>query len=135
MTAPVIVFADAQLATRDLLRTLLAPHRPDATVSTRNAPTDDNGSPRPWVRVRAGTPQRTSRVSASATVRLTVYASDEGAALSLAALVEGLLLAEATSDRLLGFGPIGGPTPGTDPETREPLALVTLAARLRPRQL
>jgi hypothetical protein len=134
VTAPVIVFPDAQLATRDLLRTLLAPRVPDATVSTRNAPTDDDGSPRPWVRVRAGAPQRSS-VSATATVRITVSAADEGAAIDLASLIEGLLLAEATSDRLKGFGPVAGPVPGTDPETREPFALLTLAARLRPRQL
>ncbi|WWV91844.1 hypothetical protein GMYAFLOJ_CDS0014 [Microbacterium phage phiMiGM15] len=135
MSAPVIVFPDAQLATRDLLRALLAPHEPAATVSTRNAPTDDAGSPRPWVRVRSDPPQRTARASATATVRITVFADDEGASVALALLIEGLLLAEASSDALRGFGPVSGPAAGIDPETRAPLALLTVAARLRPRQL
>lgn len=135
MTAPVILFPDPQLATRDLLRVLLAERVNTSHISTRDAPTDDNEAPRPWVRVRSGSPQRYARVSAVANVRITVYAADEGEAIALASLIEALLLAEATSEDLKGFGPVSGPVSSTDPDTGEPFALVTVAARLRPRQL
>ena len=133
MTKPLILFPDPQLATRDLLRTLLASRSVPATVSTRDAPTDD-GAARPWVRVSSDPTQR-SGAAATATVRLAVYAGDVGASMALAALCEGLLLAEASSFDVRSFGPITGPVAGTDPDTGEPLAYVSIAARLRPRQL
>lgn len=133
MTAPAIRFADPQRATRDALRALLPLYALDASV-TMSRPDLAEGAPlsRPHVRVRSGTVRRGSRVSAEADVRLTVYADDEGAALSLASDVEAVLLAEATTADLFGFGPISGPVPGTDTDTGRPIALVTLSARLRP---
>lgn len=128
MSAPPIRFPDAQLAARDALRPLV----PAATVSTRDAAT---GGPRPVIVVRAGAPSRTSRLSADAIVRLSVYAEDTGASIALAADVEALLLAGASSDRIRSFGPLTGPVASTDPDTNEPFALVTLTARLRPLHL
>ncbi|AWY04848.1 tail terminator [Microbacterium phage Floof] len=136
MTAPAIRFPDPQRATRDALRALLPLYTLDATVSmSRPDMAEGVPLPRPHIRVRSGAPIRTSRVSATADVRLTVFADDEGAAMALAADVEAIALAELSSDSLLGFGAISGPVPGTDTDTGRPIALVTLSARLRPHHL
>lgn len=136
MTAPAIRFGDPQRATRDALRALLPAYGLDATV-TMSRPDLAEGVPlpRPHVRVRSGAVRRGSRVSAEADIRLTVFADDEGAAMTFAADVEAILLAEAAGPDLFGFGPLTGPVPGTDTDTGRPIAFVTLAARLRPRSL
>lgn len=135
MSAPVILFPDAQLATRDLLRRILADRGIAADVSTRDPAVDDaKPRTRPYVRVRSGASDRDTRVSAEALVRVTAYGVDEGASLAFAALIEGLLLAEASSADIVGFRPGSGPIPIPDP-TLGISALVVVTARLRPRQL
>ncbi|MDR6868717.1 hypothetical protein J2Y69_003341 [Microbacterium resistens] len=136
MSALAIRFSDPQRATRDALRVLLPLYGLDASVSM-SRPDLATGVPlsRPHIRVRSGVPVRSSQVSASADVRLTVFAVDEGAAMSLAADVEAVLLAELSTDDLLGFGALSGPVPGTDTDTGRPIAFVSLSARLRPHHL
>lgn len=137
---PAIFYPDAQLATRNVLRRLLEtrpePDAQAATVSTRDAPTDDaTTNPRPWVKVAADASSR-GPASATATVRILVYTgTDVGRSIALAALIEALCLAEASSDDIRSLGPITGPVATTDPDTGEPMAAVTLSARLRPRHL
>lgn len=142
MTAPAVRFADPQLAARDAIRAVLPLYGLDASVSM-SRPNLATGVPlsRPHIRVRSGTPIRTSRVSASADVRLSVFAKDEGAAMDLAADVEAILLAELSTPDLFGFGPLSGPVPGTDSAgtdntgTGAPIAYLSLSARLRPHPL
>ncbi|QDF14185.1 tail terminator [Microbacterium phage GardenState] len=136
MTTDPILFPDPQRATRDALRATLPAYGIDADV-TMSRPSHTPGVPlaRPHIRVRTGTPTRDTPASASALVRLTVFDRDEGAAMALAAKVEAILLAEASSSDVRSFGPVSGPVPGTDQDTGEPIALVTVQARLRPRHL
>ncbi|WP_336628441.1 MULTISPECIES: hypothetical protein [unclassified Microbacterium] len=144
MTSTAIRFPDPQRATRDALRAVLPAYGLDASVSM-SRPETATGVPlsRPHIRVRSDSAYRTSRVSAEADIRLTIFAKDEGAAMALAADVEAALLAEVTTSDLLGFRSLSGPTPGADFEmtqgtgtgTGEPIALLTLSARLRPHHL
>lgn len=134
MTDP-IIFDDVQLATRDILRDILPKHGIEATVSTRPPSYDAAVPPGLHIRVRAGTALRDTRVSANASVRITVYGRDEGDSMRVATLVEALLLSEVANASVRGFGPVAGPVPGTDPDTGVPLALVIVQARLRPRHL
>lgn len=141
MTQPLIRFDDAQLATRDALRALLAerdePEAAGATVSTR----DPVGSTRedtalPHVKVATLTAPRGSRLDVTPSVRVTVWHRDEGLALALAGLIEALLLRGVTAGPIRRFNPDGGPVPvpGGDPDTGLPMAFITLTARMRPRQ-
>ncbi|WDS52036.1 tail terminator [Microbacterium phage Caron] len=135
MTDP-IIFDDPQRATRDILRDVLPAYGIDATVSTRRPEHDLAAGPRKLhIRVRSGTPIRARRVASTATVRLTTYGTDEGDSMRVAAIVEAVLLSEVSSDSVLGFGPVSGPVPGTDQDTGDPIALVTVQARLKPRHL
>ncbi|WNT44331.1 tail terminator [Microbacterium phage Mabodamaca] len=130
-----IIFDDARLATRDYLRDVLPSYARDVPVSINRPTRSSSASPSRAVWVRGGTPSRDTTVSASALVRLAIYGDDEGDAVRLGSIVEALLLHEATSDALLGFTPVSGPAPGTDPDTGDPFALVIIRARLRPRPL
>jgi hypothetical protein len=133
MTA--IIFDDPQLATRDLLRSLLAgrpePAAAGVTVSTR-LPAPDG--PRPYVQVRSEGRSRDSRLNGSATIRVRVWHRDEGLGEALASLAEALLL-DASSDSVRGFTPLVGPLPTEDPDSGEPLSFFTITARLRPSNL
>jgi hypothetical protein len=134
VTRPVITYPDPQLATRDLIRQLLAAQGVDADVSTRDPAVDDAvARPRPYVRVRGGISTR-GVANAEGDLDISAFDVDEGAALALASLVEGLILAEVTSADIVGFSHISGPTPAHDPAAG-PFALVSVTARLRPRQL
>jgi hypothetical protein len=133
-----IVFPDPQLAVRDLLRALLEertePEALGARVSTRGLPGADENRSLPYVQVRSDGRYRDSRLDGRATVRVTIWHTDEGLAENLAALCEALLLA-ATSDKIRGITPVMGPIPTGDEETGLPLSFFTITARLRPRQL
>jgi hypothetical protein len=132
-----ILFPDAQLAVRDLLRTLLAgrsePYATGVTVSTREIPGADP-FPLPYVQVRSDGKFRDSRLDGRATVRVLAYGGDVGKSESLAALSEALLLA-ASSAEVRGSSSVMGPMPTTDPENGLPLSYFTITARLRPHQL
>lgn len=133
-----IIFPDAQLAVRDLLRTLLAgrtePYATGATVSTRELPGADGTHPLPYVQVRSDGKFRDSRLDGRATVRVLAYGGDVGKSESLASLCEALLLA-ASSAEVRGSSSVTGPIPTDDPENGLPLSYFTITARLRPRQL
>lgn len=135
---PVIVFPDAGLAVRDLLRGLLASRAEVAakgvTVSTRAIPGADEKRPLPYVQVRSDGKFRNARLDGRATVRVLAYGKDEGLSEELASLCEGLLLA-ASSDKVRGASSVSGPLPTTDPDNGLPLSFFTITARLRPRQL
>lgn len=136
MTA--ISFPDAQLATRNLLRGILAarsePAALGATVSTKEPPGADEGRTLPWIQVRADPSYRNARLNGRAPVRFRIWHRDEGLGLSLGALCEALLL-DATSAEIRNFSPLTGPAPTEDPDTGEPLTYFTLTARPRPQQL
>lgn len=137
MNAP-IVFPDAQLAVRDLLRTLLAsrtePYARGAVVSTKGLTGDDASRRLPYIQVRSDGKFRDSRLDGRATVRVLVYHRDEGLGEALAALCEALLLSASSAD-VRGSTSVTGPIPTGDPETGLPLSFFTITARLRPRQL
>lgn len=132
MTDALIVYDDAQLATRDALRLLLAdraePEAEGVVVSTLDHAGVD--APLPHVKVALVGSSRSANLAGSALLRVSVWHRDEGLALRLAALCEGLLLRGR-------YSPSGSPVPvpGGDPNTRIPLAFTTITARLRPRQL
>src|SRR3954454_2718851 len=127
MPTPAILYPDPQLATRDALRDLLPDYYIDATVSM-TAPTSTTGVPlpKPHISVRSSAPRRATPASANADVRLAVYAADEGAAMSLAAMVEAILLAEVSTDSIRSFGALSGPIPGLDPDTGAIFAFVSV---------
>ena len=137
MVAAVITFPDAQLAVRDLLRALLAarPEGKGVTVSTKPIPGADGTHPLPYVQVVSDGAFRDSQLNGRASVRVLAYGRDEGASVTLAALCEGLLLAEASSDKVRGCSPLAGPQSTSDPDNDLPFSYFTLTARLRPRQL
>ena len=131
-----VLFPDAQLAARDLVRSLLAsraePEAAGATVSTKAPP---GTSPAlPYVQVRSDGSFRDAVLNGRASVRFLVWHRDEGLGLRLAALIEALLLANS-SDKIRGFSPLSGPLPTQDPDTGAPMSYFTLTARLRPAQL
>ena len=137
MSAP-IVFPDAQLAARDLLRSLLVgrfePYAQGVTVSTKLPPGRDEAPALPWVRVVSDGKYRDSRLNGRATIRFVVYHDDIGLCEQLAAFCEGLLLANH-SGAIRNFSPLSGPLPSDDIDTGAPLSFFTLTARLRPTQL
>lgn len=138
MATEAIVFPDPQRAVRDLIRVLLTgraePYATGATVSTRAPSGTDEAPVLPYVQVRSDGRYRDARLNGRATVRVTVWHRDEGLGESLAALIEGLLLAASSAD-VRGCGPLVGPIPTGDPDTGAPMSYFTITARLRPRQL
>lgn len=132
-----IIFPDAQRAVRDFLRAALPartePYAIGATVSTRD-PDKAPSSARPFVKVALIGSSRSARLDGQAQLRVTVWHRDEGLALELAALIEGLLLV-ASSSTIRGCSSDLGPAPAPDPDTGEAMASITITARLHPRQL
>lgn len=131
---PVITFPDAQLAVRDALREIL-PASEAATVSTRDIEGKDGNWPCPYVQVALDGTYRDARLDGRANVRILCYGRDVGDSLRLAALCEGLLLAEVATDALRGCSPLTGPLDSQDPDNGLPFAYFTITARLRPHQL
>jgi len=133
-----ILFPDAQLAGRDLLRRLLAgrtePVVRNVTVSTRGPDDNDDKPALPYIQVVVDGTYRDSRLNGRATLRVIVWHTDEGLGQRLALLCEALLLA-SSSDDIRGFSPLVGPIPTGDPDTQEPMSYFTLTARLRPKNL
>lgn len=135
MTKQPIGYADPQLATRNLLRALLA-SREDAvaegaTVSTRGLPGADGTRTLPYIQVRSDGRTRDARYAAEAVLRVVVWHDDEGKAEALASLAEALLLS-ATAPAIRGFSPLAGPIPTGDPDTGLAMSFLTITARLRP---
>lgn len=128
---PVIVFPDAQLAVRNVLRELI-PAAEHATVSTREITGSDNDWHLPYIQVRTDGSYRDSHLNGRSTVRIICYGVDEGDSLRLAALCEGILLAADSNEQLRGCNPIMGPYATTDPDNDLPFAYFTVTARLRP---
>jgi len=133
-----IIFPDAQLAVRDLLRALLARRTEPAvlgvTVSTKDLPGADENRPLPYVQVRSDGKFRDARLDGRATIRVLVFHRDVGLAEKLAAICEGLLLASSSAE-IRGSSPVAGPLPTTDDETGLPLSFFTITTRLQPVQL
>lgn len=138
MTGAVVVFPDPQLSVRDLLRALLSdraePELDGVTVSTRDLPGADESRQLPYIRVQSDGSFRDARLNGRATIRVTVWHRDTGLALSLAGLLEALLLS-ASSSPIRGFSAVSGPIPTDDEETGLPLTFFTITARLRPHTL
>ncbi|WP_050053385.1 hypothetical protein [Pseudarthrobacter siccitolerans] len=131
----VVTFPDPQLATRNLLRNLLAnrtePVAAGATVSTK-PPAEHQALP--YVQVRSDGKFRDARLNGRASVRVVVWHKDEGLGEELASLCEALLLSSA-SPEIRGFSPLTGSIPTGDPDTGAPMSYFTLTARLSPRQI
>lgn len=139
MTNALIVFPDAPLAVRDLLREQLAcrteAFAQNVTVSTREIPgSDADGWNLPYVQVISDGRFRSANLNGRATVRCLVYHEDEGLADQLASLIEGILLSSG-SDRVRNCGAMMGPRTTRDPDNGLPLSTLTVNARLRPQQL
>lgn len=140
MSHPIIVFPDAQLLVRNLLRTLLADAPEDyaegVTVSTKSIPGSDENPVLPYVQVRTDQSFRSQTVNGRSTIRVVVWHKDEGKGIALANLIEGLLLSDAgITSQIRGFTSIAGVIPTEDPDTNDPMSYITLTARLKPIQL
>lgn len=134
MTA--VRFGDAQRAARDVLRAALAgraePEAQGVTVGTRRPSwAADEAPAKPFVMVRLDGAGRTSRLDGTATLRVTVWHTDEGQALALASLAEALLLAGRSSE-IRSVQSVVSPIPADDPDTGDPLAFFRVTAHLRP---
>lgn len=127
-----ITFPRAGLATRDVLRVILADAYPSATVSTKTLPGGDGDRPIPYVQTRGDGRSRTARLDGRALVRVSVWAEDEGAAEELAALIEALLLDYEGGPEIRGFTAGAGPLTTFDEEAGLWLAFFSITARLRP---
>lgn len=140
MSKPIVVFPDAQLLVRNLLRTLLA-GRSEAEaqgvfVTTKSIPGSDENPSLPYVQVRTDQSFRSQTVDGRSTIRVVVWHKDEGLGIRLASLIEGLLLSDAgTTSQIRGFTSIAGVIPTEDPDTNDPMSYITLTARLKPIQL
>jgi hypothetical protein len=132
------MFPDAQLAVRNLLRSLLATrtetYASGATVSTKEIAGADGTYSLPYVQVASDGKFRNSRLDGRATVRVLVYHRDVGLGESLASLCEALLLS-ASNAEIRGSSSVTGPIPTDDPENGLPFSYFTITARLHPRQL
>lgn len=134
---PLVNFADAQLVTIELLRTLIAA---DATATTTDAvvgsrtPQGKAEPPRaaPYIMVRLTSSSTPSIIEETDTLRVSVWAATEAKGLALAKWCRNHLLAYGGDAELRGFQPLVGPIPTDDPESGAPLSFFTITARLRP---
>lgn len=134
---PLVNFADSQLATVELLRTLIAA---DGTATTAGAivgtrtPQGKAETPRtaPYIMVRLAGSRLDSIIESADTLRVSVWAATEAKGLALAQWCRNRLIAYAGDVEIRGFQPLVGPIPTDDPESGAPLSFFTITARLRP---
>lgn len=137
MTAPaVIVFADGERATIDVLKAELASRAALDYVSTATVgveyPTGSAGDPAvPHLQVALdGTPV-VYPAAEFATVRLTAWHSTRTKAKQLAALAKAVLDAHGGNADVWGFRPLTGPQPAADPDTGLPMCTLTMRVSVR----
>lgn len=126
-----VSFPDPRLATRDLLRDLLA-DRPEPFAQGVTVSIGGPGESRPHIQVASDGRYRNARLDGRATVRVLVWHTDSGRGEALAELAEALLIASASADAR-GFRSVVGPLATADADTGEPLSYFTMTIRLRPR--
>ncbi|MFF0389677.1 hypothetical protein ACFYS8_13440 [Kitasatospora sp. NPDC004615] len=140
MSAPLVVFGDAQAAAATYLRAALAgraePYAAGATVGTR---VPDGRRPEdphlPYVLARLdGAIPDPSRANSRVTLRLTVWHIDPDQAHDLAQLVQGLM-AIHNGPVIRSVRPALGPVPALDPDSAVDLSTCTVTANVRPIQL
>lgn len=132
MTRAPIRFADPRAATLATLRAL----RPGVTFGTlRLDDFPENDVPAlPYAMVAADGTFIRQRATATATVRVTVWAETDAAGYALADDLHADLLAWEGGPGVLGFRPQSGPLPTDDPDTGRPMTFFSVRARLRPRE-
>ncbi|MFI7069550.1 hypothetical protein [Micromonospora sediminicola] len=109
--------------------------RPDATFGTKRLEDFPEGDvpALPYGLVALDGTTVAQRVTATAAVRVAVWADDDAAGYDLAEDLHASLLAYEGGPQIRGFGPQLGPIPTTDPDTGRPMSYFTVRARLRPR--
>ncbi|RLK22640.1 hypothetical protein DER29_0478 [Micromonospora sp. M71_S20] len=109
--------------------------RPDATFGTLRLEDFPEGDvpALPYGLVAADGTFVRQRVTASATVRVAVWAETDAAGYDLADDLHASLLAYVGGPQVVSFRPMTGPLPTTDPDTGRPMTFFTVRARLRPR--
>jgi hypothetical protein len=131
MTAPLVTFADPIAAVIDVLTAALADrdesyaagvtlsnHRPDEHVAPHVQVGLDGDSPRFWP------------VASRPLIRVTVWHTSAGRAYDLAQLCQGLLLAHIGTT-LVRCDPAAGPVPGTDHDSSDHFATLSVHAVVR----
>lgn len=130
-----VTFPDAQRATRDLLRALLAGRlEPFATGAKVEVKPPAPDASLPYIQVISDGKFRDARLNGRASVRVVVWHKDVGLGEELASFCEALLL-DSHSAEIRGFSPLTGSIPTGDPDTGAPMSYFTLTARLNPRQI
>lgn len=125
-------FADAQIVTLAALR---AQAGTEATYGTRDLTAFPAGDvpALPYAMVRTGPTSIRYPVTATASVRVVVWADTEAASVALAWRLLAALMDYPGDATVRGFGDPLGPVPAEDPDVPgRPLASFTVAARLRP---
>lgn len=134
---PLVTFADARIATLDLLRERLASYAPSATAGTKTPEelgTNYPGAPYVMVALDASAPDPNGVVE-TVTVRVAVWGESDAAGQALAQTAHALLLAYEGGVDVRSFAERTGPVPTGDPESGSPLSSFTVAARMRPHAL
>ncbi|GGP56050.1 hypothetical protein [Streptomyces abikoensis] len=134
---PLIVFADAQAAAAEALRSALAarrePYTAGVTVGTRVPGDRTPETPHlPYVMVRKDTDlPHGSLADASCTLRVTVWHTDADQAHDLAQLSQGLLVNHSGAV-IRGVRPATGPLAAVDDASGLDLSTFTVLAHVRP---
>lgn len=140
MSAPLVVFGDAQAAAATALRDALAgrpePYADGVTVGTRVPDGRTPEDPRlPYVMARLdGSLPHPSMANARATLRVTVWHTGPDEAHDLAQLCQGLLVVH-NGPVIRSVRPATGPVPAVDPDSGVDLSTFTVSANVRPVQL
>lgn len=131
MSKPVRTFPDAEIATKDLLKALIAPHEPTVTVGIAVPDNWTTESP-DHLQVSLEGPTDVERaITSSSTVRITAWSASTSRAKELVSLAFGLLCAHAGGDGIAVIVPLTGPLPARDPDNRGELAYVTVRVTVR----
>ncbi|TDC33458.1 hypothetical protein [Micromonospora sp. KC213] len=132
MTRAPIRFADPRAATLAVLRAL----RPDVRFGTLRLEDFPEGDvpALPYGLVASDGLFVRLRATATASVRVAVWAEEDAAGYDLADELHATLLAYEGGPNLFGFLAQTGPLPTDDPDTGRPMTYFTVRARLRPRE-
>lgn len=127
-----LVFPLAEAAAVDYLTAALSARGESATVGVNLPGGWSTASPVHVAPASDGIPGYTYPVSASALVRVTVWAASTTAAQRLAALCLALLMAHPGDQNVDSVSDPIGPTPARDPDNGAPIATFTVQVHLRP---
>lgn len=132
MSRILVTFPDPIAATLSVLRARFPDFVDTTGVASGHSLPTDRGRSSPFVQVQADATETRYPVLETSTVRVTVWHTSTAKALALAQLVRGLLLAYSGGAEVRTFSTLTGPIPASDPDSGDPLAYFTVAARLRP---